>query len=93
MTAPSTEPEAIRSYIRDLVCELMECEPDEVTDSASFTEELEVDSLTAIEMLVLIDKHYGIDIPDEEFREVENLDQSVALVQKYLSQPVQEKAS
>lgn len=86
MNAPSAEPEAIRNFIRDLVCELMECEPDEVTDSTSFTEELEVDSLTAIEMLVMIDKHYDIDIPDEKFREIDTLEESVALVREYLNQ-------
>ncbi len=78
-------PEQIRDEVRNLVAELTECEPEEVTDTAHFMDELEVDSLMAIELMVTLDKKYGIDIPEEEFRQIENLNQAVESVLKHMN--------
>ena len=77
--------EEIREEVRNMVAELTECEPEEVTGTAHFMDELEVDSLMAIELMVSLDKKYGIDIPEEEFREIENLNQAVEAVLKHMN--------
>lgn len=77
--------EQVRQEVRERVAELTEMEPDEVTDSADFIEELGVDSLMAIELMVALDKEYKIDIPEEEFREIKNVGQAVEVVMKHLA--------
>ena len=49
-------------------------------------EELGVDSLMAMEVMIAIDKKFKIDIPEEEFNHATNVNASVALVEKWLSQ-------
>ncbi len=81
---PEITAERVRQEVRNRVAELTEMEPSEVSDTASFIDELGVDSLMAIELMVALDKEYKIDIPEEEFREIKNVDQAVDVVMKHL---------
>lgn len=75
----------IRTEVRRLVAEITEREPEEVSDTALFLEDLGIDSLMAIEMLVAVDKKYRIQIPEEEFGTIKNVNDAVALVQRHLA--------
>ena len=78
--------EAIRIEVRKLIAEITEREPEEVSDAAQFVEELGIDSLMAIEMLVAVDKKYKIEISEEEFGKIKNVNDAVEAVQRHLAQ-------
>ncbi|MFF4145281.1 acyl carrier protein [Streptomyces sp. NPDC001698] len=59
--------------LREIVAEVLEVEPEEITETGSFVEEHEADSLRAIEILARIEKKYKIDIPQSELPEMGNL--------------------
>ncbi|MBL1118507.1 acyl carrier protein [Streptomyces sp. 110] len=59
--------------LREIVAEVLEVEPEEITETGSFAEEHEADSLRAIEILARIEKKYKIDIPQSELPQMENL--------------------
>jgi acyl carrier protein len=59
--------------LREIVAEVLELEPEEVSDSADFVEEYEADSLRAIEILARIEKKYRVEIPQSELAEMRNL--------------------
>jgi len=75
----------IRAEIKKLIANVTEREPDEIPDSALFTEELGVDSLMAMEVMIAVDRKFGLDIPEEEFNKVRSVDESVAMVEHWLS--------
>jgi acyl carrier protein len=77
--------EEIRAHVRELVAEITEREPSEVSDTALFIEDLGIDSLMAIEMLVAMDKKYKVQIPEEEFKDIKCVNDAVAMVQKHLA--------
>lgn len=68
-------PEADQRYaeLRELIAEVLEIEPEELTDTGDFAEEYEADSLRAIEILARIDKHFKVEIPQSELPELRNL--------------------
>ena len=78
--------DAIRNEVRKLIAEITEREPEEVSDTAQFVEELGIDSLMAIEMLVAVDKKYKIEISEEEFGKSKNVNDAVEAVQRHLAQ-------
>ncbi len=82
--APHTADD-IRTHVRELVAEITERTPEEVSDSALFIEDLGIDSLMAIEMLVAMDKKYKVQIPEEEFRNIKTVNDAVAIVQRFLA--------
>jgi acyl carrier protein len=82
MTATTEE---IRNEVKKLIAEVTEREPEEITDTALFADELGVDSLMAMEVMVAVDKKYKINIPEDEFAKIKNVDDTVAVVQRYVS--------
>jgi acyl carrier protein len=77
--------ERVKEEVRTRVAELVEMDPSEVKDEADFIEELGVDSLMAIELMVALDKEYKIDIPEDEFRQIKNVNQAVDVVMKHVA--------
>ena len=78
----------IRLEIKRLIAAVTEREPEEVPDTASFAEELGIDSLMGMEIMVSMDKKFRIDIPEEEFIKATNVNEAVAMVQRYLPDSV-----
>lgn len=77
--------EDIRSEIKRLIAEVTERTPDEISDTANFQEELGVDSLMAMEVMVAVDKKYKINIPEDEFAQIRNVNDTVEVVQRHLN--------
>ena len=84
--APKAAPSAedIRTHVRELVAEITERDPSEVSDTALFIEDLGIDSLMAIEMLVAMDKKYKVQIPEEEFKNIKCVNDAVTIVLKHV---------
>ncbi|MBB5940160.1 acyl carrier protein [Streptomyces zagrosensis] len=59
--------------IREIVAEVLELEPEEVTETSHFIEEHEADSLRAIEILARLEKKYKVEIPQSELPKMINL--------------------
>lgn len=56
--------------VRNDVAQYLQLDPEKLTEYALLTEDLGVDSLTAIEMSIELEGRYKIDISDEELAEV-----------------------
>ncbi|MER0247176.1 acyl carrier protein [Streptomyces sp. 796.1] len=59
--------------IREIVAEVLELEPEEITETSHFIEEHEADSLRAIEILARLEKKYKVEIPQSELPKMINL--------------------
>lgn len=59
--------------LRELVAEVLELEPEELSDTGDFIDDYEADSLRAIEILARIDKQYKVEIPQAELPELRTL--------------------
>jgi acyl carrier protein len=71
------------SELREIVAEVLELEPEEITDGGDFAEEYEADSLRAIEILARIEKQYKVEIPQAELNEMRNLKAVYDVVARY----------
>jgi acyl carrier protein len=70
MTAVNTERTV---KIKEIVCEILELEDDEVSDTSLFIEDHEADSLRAIEILASLEKEFRIIIEQSELPRMINL--------------------
>lgn len=52
--------------VKAIIVDKLGVEPSEVTETASFTNDLGADSLDTVELLMEFEKVFGIKIPDEE---------------------------
>ena len=59
--------------IKVMVCDILELEHEEVTETSLFKEEHGADSLRAIEILATLEKRFAIKIPQSEMAKMVNL--------------------
>jgi acyl carrier protein len=78
-----SEDDARWAELRDIVAEVLEIEPEELTETGDFVEVYEADSLRAIEILARIEKKYRVDIPQPELAEMRNLKMVREVVARY----------
>ena len=53
-----------------------------VTETASFTTDLNADSLDTVELIMDFEKEFGITIPDEEAQNIKTVSDAIAFVEK-----------
>jgi len=56
----------IRAGLAEILGEVADVEAADVTDDKSFTDDLDVDSLTMVEVAMAAEDKFGVKIPDEE---------------------------
>lgn len=74
-----------RAKIKDIVCDILEIEPDELTDTSLFKEEHDADSMAAIEILSQLERAFGADIDQADLPRMVHLDGIVAVVAEALA--------
>jgi acyl carrier protein len=63
--------------IREMVSEILEVPVEKLTMDVNFFEDLNVDSLKAIEIVAAFEKKYRIIVPEEEIPKITNLEKLV----------------
>jgi acyl carrier protein len=69
-----------KEELRSLIADTIDVDLAEVTDDADFVNELEVDSLMALEITVRLEKKYGVKIEEAELAEVTTLESTFQLL-------------
>ncbi|AQA14511.1 acyl carrier protein [Streptomyces samsunensis] len=70
--------------LRGIVADILEVDATDVADDADFMADLEVDSLMALEVIVVLEKKYGVKFAEAELRQVVSLNQAHELLTQKL---------
>ena len=76
---PSTD--EIRQGLAEILNEVAEVAPDDVTDDKSFTDDLDVDSLSMVEVAMAAEEKFGVKIPDEELPKLRTVGDAVKYIE------------
>jgi acyl carrier protein len=68
--------------VKKVTVEELDVKPEEVTEEASFTDDLGADSLDVVELVMAFEDEFGIDIPDEEVGEIKTVGNAVSYISK-----------
>lgn len=71
---------AIRDKIKEIIANVTSIEPAEIGDSDAFVEDLDLDSLSLLEIGVDIDYEFQLNLPEERMRELRTVEDAVRLV-------------
>jgi acyl carrier protein len=69
--------ENIENKINEIIVDKLGIEQSEITDSASFTNDLGADSLDTVELIMEFEKEFNISIPDEEAEKIQTVGDAV----------------
>ncbi|HHN66075.1 MAG TPA: acyl carrier protein [Nitrospirae bacterium] len=76
----------VQKEIVSIVSDVTGFEPDEITPESNFYDDLEVDSVKAIEIAVAIEKRFKVTVRDEEIPNITTVKQAVDIVEKLLEE-------
>ncbi|AWH95100.1 acyl carrier protein [Dietzia psychralcaliphila] len=76
-----TEAEIITG-LAEIVEEVTGIEPSEVTPEKSFVDDLDIYSLSMVEIAVQTEDRYGVEIPDEDLAKLRTVQDAVDYIQK-----------
>jgi len=74
--------EEIKSKVVEIVVEQLEVDTDKVTPTASFTDDLDADSLDVVELVLALEEEFGIDMPDEETEKIKTVQDVISFIEK-----------
>jgi len=63
--------------VKDLIADSLGVNPTEVKPEASFIDDLGADSLDIVELVMAIEKEFGIEIPDEDAEKISTVQDAV----------------
>lgn len=70
--------------VKKVTVEKLGVKEEEVSETASFQEDLGADSLDVVEIVMAFEDEFGIDIPDDEVGNIKTVDQAVNYISKKL---------
>jgi len=73
--------EAVADRVRAIIAEQLGVKLEEVTDSASFIEDLGADSLDTVELVMALEEEFGIEIPDEDAEKMANVGDAIKYIE------------
>ncbi|WP_444997953.1 acyl carrier protein [Aliikangiella sp. IMCC44359] len=72
--------------IKEMVCEILEIEEEEITETSLFKEDHDADSLRAIEILASLERNFKAKIPQDELVRMVNLKGIYEVVDEFVAQ-------
>jgi len=71
----------VRGKVVSIIVDKLGVEVTEVTDEASFTNDLGADSLDTVELIMEFEKEFNLSIPDEEAEKIESVGDAVVYIE------------
>ena len=71
---------SIEEQVKSIVAEQLGVKEDEVTNDASFVDELGADSLDTVELVMAFEEEFETEIPDEDAEKITTVQQAIDFV-------------
>lgn len=69
--------------VKEIMVDTLGCDEAKITPEAALGDDLNIDSLDAVELVMAIEEKYGIKIPDEELSNMKKVSDITAAIEKY----------
>ena len=76
----------IRARVKQIIANVAGLDPARIGDEAKLRDELKLDSLSLLEIGVDVDLAFKLELPDEQYKEIDSIPDMVALVQSRLAE-------
>ena len=75
----------VAQKVKSIIAEQLGVKLEEVTDSASFVDDLGADSLDTVELVMALEEEFGIEIPDEDAEKMTTVGEALRYVEEKAS--------
>jgi len=78
---------SVAQEVKEIIVEQLGVDPAQVTDEASFVDDLGADSLDTVELIMALEEKFGLEIKDEEAEKITTVGQTI----KYIEEKTKEE--
>ncbi len=71
----------VAAKVKEIIVNKLGVDEAQITDAASFTNDLGADSLDTVELVMEFEKAFGLTIPDEDAEKISTVGSAVAYIQ------------
>ena len=71
----------VASRVKAIIVDKLSVEESEVTNEASFTNDLGADSLDTVELIMEFEKEFGLPIPDDQAEKISTVGDAIAYIE------------
>jgi len=73
----------VTQRVKDIIIEQLGVNVDEVTDAASFIDDLGADSLDTVELVMALEEGFEIEVPDEDAEKLTTVGAAVKYIEEH----------
>ena len=73
----------VAERVKAIIVDKLSVEETEVTNEASFTNDLGADSLDTVELIMEFEKEFGISIPDDQAEKITTVGDAIAYIEEH----------
>ena len=71
---------AVKDKIKSIIVEQLGVDEEEVTEDASFVDDLGADSLDTVELVMALEEEFGLEIPDEDAEKITRVKEAIEYI-------------
>jgi acyl carrier protein len=75
----------LKDKVKEIIVEQLGVDASEVTESASFIDDLGADSLDTVELVMAFEEEFEIEIPDEDAEKLTTVGQAIEYLKKKIA--------
>jgi len=72
---------SIAEKVKDIIVEQLGVNPEQVTEKASFIEDLGADSLDTVELVMAFEEEFSVEVPDEAAEKLQTVGDVVSYIE------------
>ncbi len=73
----------VEEKVKEIICAQLEVSADKVTRESSFIDDLKADSLAVVELVLALEEHFGIEIPDEDTEQIKTVKDAIEYIKAH----------
>ncbi len=74
---------SVEDKVKSIIAEQLGVEGSEVTEAASFTEDLGADSLDIVELVMAFEEEFDLEIPDEDAEKIVKVEDACSYISEH----------
>lgn len=75
---------SVEERVKKIIVEQLGVKDDEVTNEASFVDDLGADSLDTVELVMALEEEFGVEIQDDEAEKITTVQQAMDYIKEHM---------